>query len=614
MPPSFPRFPSPTWQHAARHRPVAAPPALAPPQWARAVLAQRARRVSMPAAMLLAATCSFAAIARAQVDTGGGGGDAGTAGGGTTGGGTTAAAPAASDAAAGSLRATVESVLPTAVNAPLAGPNREPAWTITPGISLLEEWTDNTRNTSTDRRSSLITVVQPSISINGSSARLTASLYYAPSLSLYTPDSSQNQFGQNLGADALLTLAPEQLYLRTTGYAAVQSLAGATAAPGTTALSRQNQIQTYSFSAQPYFTQRFGGWGTAQVGVSASETNSGAIDGGTTIQRLTTTQEYATLKSGENFGRMTGTLQVSSSQETGTGAFQGARRDVVSYQAGYAITRGIIALASIGWENIRYTGVGAPHYNDATWSVGTRLIPNADSTITVTYGHLNGATSVAVDASYAPTATVRLFATYSAGVSSAAETLRDSLANASFDALGHPVDATTGAPLTPVSNFYGFNGTIYQSKNLSVTASWLLPRDAFQATISHQTQTPVGNTSTLLASGGGVTFTQGLATTDGTTGTLSWQHDLSPVTSTNMAVQYGVLHNATPLVLSNGVLTATGQQGLDQTLFAVSAGVNWRMTRTLTSTLQYSYTSSDYANGLPGVASNLVVLGLRKTF
>jgi len=614
--------------HATAHRPWHAAGlrlAQAPPVWATALPAPPPpRRRRRRAALLVAATYGLAAIAHAQTDTsagsgGGGGGDTtGTATGAGTGaatGATPGAAAPASDAAPGSLRAAIEGVLP-GVNAPPAGPTTDPAWQVVSGISLLQQWTDNALQTATDRKASFITVVSPSISINGSTSRLTADLYYAPTVSYYTADSSQNQIGQNLGTDALLTLAPEELFVRTSGYAAVQSLNGGTGPNDNQSLNRQTQVQTYNFSIEPYATHRFGGWGTAEIGATASETSATQLGGGTNVQSLTSKQEFASFTSGENFGRLSSTFLLSATQDTGTGALQGATQNIATYQAGYAITHSIIALGSIGWEDIRYTGNGAPRYNDGTWSVGLELLPNPDSSIVVTYGHQAGATSANVNASYAPTATIRLSAQYTAGITTTAEALNNALSGASFDALGRPVNPTTGAAINAGNNFFGYNASVYQSKNLSVGVAWLRQRDAFQFTLSQQTQTPVGSGgTTVLATSGTLALGEGLAASSGTTGTLSWQHDLSANVSTNLSFQYGVLHNATQLLLTNGVLTASvGKQVQNAKLITVNAQVNWQITRTLTGLVQYSYTTNDYSNGLPGVSSNLIAVGLRKTF
>jgi uncharacterized protein (PEP-CTERM system associated) len=556
---------------------------------------------------LLAASYGLIAVTHAQ-DAPSGGAATGSA---TPG----AASSAGGDAGASGPRGAIESVSPNGVNQRPAPPSTAPAWTVNSAITLREEWSDNVLDTATDRRASFVTVVTPSLSINGATSRLTADLSYAPSFSAYTPDAPQNQFGQSLGADALLTLSPEELFVRATGYAAVESLNGATAAAGNQVLSQRTQAQVYDFSIEPYLTHRFGGWGTAQVGAAASQTMTGALNGGATVQTLTTRREFATFTSGENLGRLSDTLTLSATQDSGTGALNGAYQDLVSDQIGYAITRGIIALASLGWEDIKYSGAGAPHYNDATWSVGARLLPNPDSVISVGYGHQGGATAAQANASYAPTATIRLSAQYSAGVTTAAQTLNNALAGASFDAFGHPIDPATGVPLDLGNNFFGFNTTVYQAKTLTASVAWLLPRDAWQLSVQRQTQTPVGAAgATVIAASGGLTLSQGLASTSGTTGTLSWQHDLSPLVSTTLSTEYGVLGNVTPLALSNGVLTATGKQARNVALLAINAQISWQLTRTLTGQLQYGYTSNDYGNGLPGVSSNLVAVELRKTF
>jgi uncharacterized protein (PEP-CTERM system associated) len=607
------------------HRPwrQAAQVALAPPHWAVAGSPAPAALAGWlgRAAVLVAATCGLAAIARAQVaDTGGGTGG----GGADTGGGTTvntgdlgaAAATPAPDAAPGSLRQQVEAALPGVNQAP-AGHTNAPAWIISPAIGLQEEWTDNVFNTGTARQASLITQLTPSISITGGSSRLTADVYYAPSLSVYSPQGSQNQVGQNLGADATLTVAPEQFYVHASAFGAVQSLGVAQAPPGTVVINSGQEAQTYSFSISPYLTHRFGGWGSLQVGTAISDTSTTVIGGGgAPLQSLTSRQEFATFTSGENFGRLSSKVQASASQLSGTGALEGGADDAVTYQAGYAITHSIIALASVGWENITYTGAGAPRYNDGTWSGGIELLPNPDSQIVITYGHQQGATALAVNGSYAPTASVRLSAQYSDGVTTAAQSLNNALSGASFDATGHPVNTVTGEVVQPISNFFGFNGTIYKQRSLSVSANWLLPRDAFQASVQQQTQTPVGNAGgVVLATIGNIPITAQLAASSGTTGQLGWQHDLSPVTSLNAFVQYGILSNVTPLAISNGVVTIQfAKQQQNVALLAFGAGLTWHINETLSSSLQYSYTSNDYGAGNPGVSANLVVLGLRQTF
>jgi uncharacterized protein (PEP-CTERM system associated) len=483
----------------------------------------------------------------------------------------------------------------------VAPPTTTPAWLVTPAITVQQEWTDNALQTagvttSASKQASFITVVMPSLAITGETSRLTANLTYAPSASYYTSVQGQNSVVQNLSGSALATLVPDQLFLSLQGFATEQALNGATAPNGTVALSRQNAVQTYDFSASPYLDHRFGGWGTAEIGASATETLQGALSGtlpgGTPNQNTTTTEEFASFTSGENFGRLLSTVTLSATQNSGAGVLQGAYRDIANYQAGYAISHTVAALASIGWEDILYTGIGGTHFDDLTWSVGAKLTPNPDSSITVQYGHQDGATAASLDASYAPTARTRLYARYADGVSTDTEELQNALANAQFDPLGQAIDRQTGAPLLLANNFYGVTTAVYRQKSASVSAAWLFERETVQVSFSYQSQTPIG------------TDIAGTVANTGTYGSVSWEHALSDALTSDLYFQYGRLNQ-----------TGGGISPLTTTLVVASAALSYRFSETLSGSLQYSYTSDAYTTTQqPGTAANLAVLSLRKTF
>ncbi len=468
---------------------------------------------------------------------------------------------------------------------------------------MQQEWTDNAVQAgglqsgsappAAPRQASLITVLVPSLSIAGSSARLTANVTYAPSLSYYASLPDQNHVDQNVDATALVTLVPERAFLDLRGFAAVQALAGASGPPGTQALGKLNQVQSYSFSASPYLDQRFGGWGTGQLGVADSETSqgvlAGSLPGGLSAQTVNTRREFASFTSGENFGRVLSNVDLAASQSSGTGALQGAYRNTASYQAGYAVSHAITALAGLGWEDIFYGAPDRLHIADATWSVGARLAPNPDSRITVLYGHQDGVTAASLDASYAPTPRLRLYASYTDRVSTDSEQLQTALAGASLDALGNPVNTETGAPLLLTDNFFAVTDTVERLRNANLTASWLLDREAVQATLTYQSQAPLGASS------------QGAAASHGSYGSLAWQHDISPVMQSSLFVQYGRLHQ-------------TGGGTPDTALLVASATLTYQFSATLSGSVAYSYTSDSYAAPTPNTAASLVVLGLRKAF
>ena len=474
-------------------------------------------------------------------------------------------------------------------------PGSGPNWTVTPAIGLQEEWTNNALNSGNATKSSFITVITPSLLISGESARFTGTLNYAPSIYYYTSVSGQNQVAQNLNATTHVTLVPDQVFLDVNAFAGQQSLNPGTAPQGTAAVNRNELVQTYNVSATPYVTHRFGGWGTAQIGATASETTQSALNGnlpgvGSGAQTLQTLQGAASFNSGENFGRFLSNLQLLAATSTGTGPTQNNTRDTATYTAGYAITRTITALGSIGWEKIDYTGASNYYINDATWGLGFKLTPNADSNITVMYGRQDGATALWLNGVYKPSPRITLFANYSVGITTATEQLQNTLAGAQVDANGNPVDAVTGAPLQLNNNFFGTTVGLFEARSGSLTAAYQLDRDNFQVTVNYLEQTPVG------------TQTVAVTNNTGTYGSLAWTHQLSAALQGRLFGQYGVSRNG------------SGASEITTRPVVGSAGLNYTFSPSLNGWMQYSYTSGSNYGSSSTSAASLVVVGVNKTF
>lgn len=481
-----------------------------------------------------------------------------------------------------------------------------PIWTVTPAIEVEEQWTDNAASGQSGKvQSSFISVLSPSLLVNADSARVTGTLNYAPRGYYYTSVTSQSRIDQNFAGYGHVTLMPEQLFVDLRAFGSVSALSGLAAPTQTVTLPRQNAVQNYSFAVTPYAVHHFGGWGTLQVGVALSNTiqqsQSGAALPGARSgnQSLRSVQETAEFTTGENFGRWSNDIQVSLGQEDGTGPLAGARRDIATWQAGYAITRTITALASIGYENIRYnaTGGGSGYrVSGATWAVGAKLLPNPDSMITVLYGRQDGATSLSLNASYAPTARTQLFARYSTGVSTAAEDLQNGLAGAQLDPLGNPIDSITHAPLQLTNNFFAASGAVFLEHNLSLTAAWQLERDSLQFTVSRVERTPV-----VAQPAGSVD-----AASIGTYGSIAWQRSLSEALAVNSFIQYGVSESG------GGALASTTN------LVVGAASLSYALSQTVTGTFEYSFQHTGASSGglvrTPAQSTNLFVFGLRKTF
>jgi uncharacterized protein (PEP-CTERM system associated) len=487
-----------------------------------------------------------------------------------------------------------------------------PGWTVVPSIGLSEQWTDNSRSSSGKKQNSFITVINPAVLVNADTDRVKGTLSLAPSAYIYANDSSQNQFNSNLNGNARVTLLPEHLFLTLQGYSAVQATSGGLGPSNTTTLNRQNATQNYAFSATPTLRERFEDIGTGELGASymytsqqnLSSSSNGAFQatGGSQAtglnQFMIGTREYVTFTSGPVLGRTAVTGLGSAMQMNGTGVSNHAYRNLATIDVGYAITRSITALGTIGWEDIRYDTDPVYRINDAVWKVGVHWVPNPDSTLTLRYGHVDGFNQPWFDGSYALTARTRLYGSYSETLSSALESLQSAASTSVLDPLGNPIDPVTGAPLLLTNNFFSVqnNNVLYRLTNASLTATTLFDRDAVSLTVSYQDRKPVAQT----ANAGGSLATNG--PTSGTYGAINWQHDLSPELRTAAYVQYGTTENS----------TVTGNQTSDSVVASLS--LTYVFSETLTGLAQYSFSSNQSRFGGQSSPTNLVVIGVRKTF
>ena len=500
----------------------------------------------------------------------------------------------------GALRQQLEGLLNTGANAPAT-----PGWTITPALGAEERWTDHLLEADGTGKSTFVTALLPSVLINGQTERTATTISYAPALEYYS-NGSRGRINQDLNAASKITVWPEHLFLDLRGFAAVQPTYGGYGPGGTAAVASQDETQTLSFSAHPYLRQSFGDLGNAELGATlshvsqnglASSLSSGqpapivAVPG----QNLTEEQEYFSLSSGPAFGRTTAGLQLSASQDTGSGVLSNARQDSAVVNLGYLVTRSLTALTSFGYDDIHYAGTPPFNYSGPRWSVGAHWIPNPDSSITVNYGRQEGVESAQVDASYALTARTRVFARYSEGITSGLEQVLNGMNGSTLDAAGNPV-ASNGTPLQINNGFYGVQNNLERVTDTSVTVTTLRDRDAMAVTFSYQQSHQLAASSATNASS---------LNSTGWYGTLSWQRSLWPDLSASAFVLWG----------TNQYAPANGGKNSDTLVFSLN--LNYAVSRTISAYAQYSWTRQTYAGlagTIPALPTNLIIIGARKTF
>jgi hypothetical protein len=556
----------------------------------------------------------------------------------------------------GDLRDQVSSLLASGP-LPFAGP----AWIVTPSLSVDAGVDDNALEVSSPRRADVFTDITPSITITGDTSRLKVNASYSPVVTLFAQTPVRNMVSQYLNGDAFATVVPDLFYMDlranitqssiTGGYGGYGGYAaiGGYGPSGSPTLNGQDQVQTSSLSFTPYLVHRFDGWGTGTLSYSLAYTAQSGYGpagnvgtNGTTIpystgpysgygvntgflanQVLITNSEIAQFTTGENLGRTNLTAAVNLQQFSGNGIFGGSGllgstgivngngavtgvgssggasyNNLYTVSGTYALTRSVALIGEIGYQNLRFASVPVVEVNSPVWQAGVTLTPNPDSKLTVSYGRQDGIDSAFLDASYSPTARTRIYATYSSGLQTAALAQQTLLQSSNFGPGGLQTSSLTGAPLTTTGNAFGTQNSLYRSHLLTVTAVLLRPRDTFSVGLTYEDATVIAGAVGLVT---GNSY-------GGTYGTLTWQHNLSPVTSTNVLLEYG-----TDMTQVTG--TGTPGSNVSEQFYTLSGSLNYAISQTLTSYASYTL-SSRFGSAVPGrnYFDNLVLVGLSKGF
>ncbi len=516
----------------------------------------------------------------------------------------------------------------------------QPAWIISPSIGVDVGVTDNAQEVERPRRGDVFTVISPSVVVSGETARLRVNLAYSPLISVYANNGSQTRIDQYFNGGALATIVPDAVFLDLRGAITQQSRTGGYGYGSGTQLNRRDQVQSITVSATPYAEHRFGGWGTGRVGYSILRTLQDSRDGGTNFNansqlaqsqvfnnglnngfnnafntgNLTTQRERASFITGENLGRFNNITVLEAVQYYGGGAYHGAYRNLVSNDVGYALTRTITLVVGAGYQDLKFSGTPGYRISEPIWNVGVRLTPQPDSTISLGYGRRDGANSFYLDGAYSPTARTRVFARYTQGLSTDAEDQQNLLQSTTIGSTGLITDTATGAPVTSTSSLFGTQNGLYRLRRFSISGSLLLNRDTFGASIVNEDRSNITATSFGPGTNNNGAFLPVLpagSSSNGTFGSLSWQHELTPQLSSTASVTYGVTD------YSN---LGTGSSTTSTRSISGLAALNYQFTETLSGSARYIFTdrSSNQAQTIFGnqgnVTENVVLVGLRKSF
>jgi hypothetical protein len=513
-------------------------------------------------------------------------------------------------------------------------------WTIVPRIDWQEALTDNALQLHSPRQADLVTYISPGISIAGDLPRVQLTFDFAPTLAIYAHTSSLNALTEQMNGLGSITLVSELAYVDVRALSGVQSQygglggLGAVGAPADAAatpqtatpilagngqgLNRNNEVQTSSFGISPYLLRHFGDWGTAKFGYSFNVTDSDPLSGfvpsplptgGPNAQTLTSNEEIAHFITGDFMQYFQDSFDIDLRQNqttTGAGAFDtqtgvpiqftqrsSSTRALVSDQITYEVNRGISVFASGGHEDITYTGFDAAQsIHDLTWSLGTTVTPNADSALTVSYGHLNGFNSLTVNGHYQATARTMLTVSYGSALGTQLETVQNQLNLATAGSNGTLVNAQTGGPLFGATNALSVQNGVFRTTTLTVGGQTTLDRDIISINLLMAKQTSEGASN--------------VSTEQSETASVSWLHQMRPDMLASVACFYTIQDQ------SVGVRSAANPG--DNTSIAATLAWQWQISDTVSVSARYSFFERQSSVTAFETYQNMIILGISKRF
>jgi hypothetical protein len=402
------------------------------------------------------------------------------------------------------------------------------------------------------------------------------------------------------------------------------SIGGAATAPtlagNDQGLNRNNETQVASYGISPYLVHRFGDWGVGRLGYSLDATRSNTIAGfassplpagGNNGQTLVTNEQTAHFASGEilNYFRNIVDLDLTQTRTTTEAGFvngatgetapatvqRSSRREIFTDQVNYVLNRTVMLFVSGGHESISYSGSGFRSVNDLTWSFGTTLTPDPDSSLTFSYGHQNGFNSVSAYGHYALTPRTSVNFSYGTALGTQLEGVQNQLNLARSNSNGQLVNGQTGGQLFGTTNALAVQDGVFKTETLTLGTETALDRDIITLNVSLVKQTLAG---TSVAAGGG-----GSATT-GKIFAATWLHQMRPDLMMSAAGSYSVQ--------DQGVANGGGLGNL--TSFAASLAWQWQISDTVSTSLRYSFFERQSAVNAFNTYQNMLILGISKVF
>lgn len=503
-----------------------------------------------------------------------------------------------------------------------SAPNAPP-WSLTENLGIDELATDNVADSSSDRTADLGSLFSAGVVGTADSTRLSGIISATSVYRRDTSDAALDGFSGYGYANVRATVVPDALYFSINGLMDDLSREGgglqnALAQMATT-------TNTYSISASPYLYTQVGDFAVNvlryQIGQDWFDNNTGAIETpGVDIGPISSSIDQSAR---EDF-RMAGTLLPRLSSDVslsrtendsgtlGSGDYTNLDGELINE---YEVTRYASAISGAGYEQLRDNDFPQIDGEDPIWDIGTRLRPDPDSYLLLTYGRHDLKSDFAGELWWQLSDRTNVYAAYTDSISNSQQsvtgnssvsqvgpdgassgvnfnqstligTLDDQTLNAGpgEQAGGSP----SGVPLSDINNALPLQNGLFRNKSFRSTARTTIDDNPLSLTVYYLESTELTPSGPFNSQVG--------QTETATGGILSWSRAFTQDLSGLMSAGY-----------------SHSNQG-DAGTYNATLGLTETLSQSLSVILRYDFIYRDAHPSTGGYLQNVITIGIHKTF
>jgi TonB dependent receptor len=324
-----------------------------------------------------------------------------------------------------------------------------PVWVIVPQIALQTIASDNIDHRSSGKRSDIVGIVTPSVSIGAETLRLQGQFLYSALLRRSLNTSLQNRTSQYGVLSSKATVIPGLFFFDLQGSARELPRQGASI-NDPALLSDSEAVQLYTYSASPYLNAPVGSLGSMSLRYYYGQ----VMFDRNTDPLVTPLGTLGNLSDSENqianaefqmpgtiASRLSTTLRANASDLSSEGAIGSLRRAEATLRNEYQLTGTLTAIGAAGYESSSHDTFAILSRQGETWDVGARWSPNPDTSLTALYGRHFAMNGLNGNFHWRISERSTLNANYS-----------DGLANQQMSMIGHGGGSGLNSGLLPLAN------------------------------------------------------------------------------------------------------------------------------------------------------------------